>query len=140
MQIDPLRGVGNLVYVPPLSKVSGKRSNVANLHDGLEPDVLLYAGRDVIGRRSVGVDFDGADSTRRVQRGADEIDKVVNVTEIDCECTLQRRVAAQAAGAARAAADPRSVIDPAHHPKNRLTLASKVPSQSDSRFPINLCG
>src|SRR5258708_3259069 len=135
MQVDPLRGIGNLVYVPPLSKVSGKRSNVTNLHDGVEPDVLLYAARDVISCRGVGVDFDGADTTGRVQRGADEVYKVVNVTEIDCECTLQRRVATQAAGAARAAADPRSVIDPAHHPKNRLTLAGKVPSQPDSRLP-----
>src|SRR5215813_4720144 len=132
MQIDPLRGVGNLVDVPSLTEMSCERTHITDLDDRLEADILLDAHRDVIRSRGIGAAFDSVQRRRRAQRGAGEIDEVVYVAEIDLEVALERRIVDQVS-AGRSAARPWRVIHAELSAHDCLRSSGNVPRKAEAR-------
>src|SRR5262245_54952101 len=136
IQVQKPCAVGNGVQVNSLSEVTGERTDVTDLEEGLEADLLLDTYREVIDGRRPGVDLDGVQCGRPFQRGADEVDQVVYVPEIYRHITLIWRVADQVT-ARCPAAGARAVINSSMSSQHRSATSKNVEGKAESRFPLN---
>src|SRR5262249_1532825 len=136
VNVNPFRGVRDLVDVPPFSHVPGERSHITDLYDGLETDILLDAQTEIVDGWRVGLNFDRIDGTRRAQRGPDKVSQIVYIAEIDGQRAIRWRIVDQipARGAATRA---RSMVNATHGAKHGLPFAEYVPGKPDTWLPIH---